>query len=176
MKIFAAILLCLSLCLSLWGCGLADREPAADTTAISAPTEQTAASAEQQLTSFQTLTADSIRALDIVYVRPENGGTRVYKTFTETSDIQAVLDILKEADLQPAENQEPQGGWTLLVRIWPSTQSGESAEPLLISSGGDTSIRIGSYAYTAKSAAYYTDLLAFFETSAAEEKPYTVSS
>ena len=63
MKIFAAILLCLSLCLSLWGCGLADREPAADTNAISAPTDQTTASAEQQLPSSQTLTADSIRAL-----------------------------------------------------------------------------------------------------------------
>lgn len=174
MKIFAAILLCLSLCLNFWGCGLTDREPAADTTAIPAQTEQTTASADQQLASFQAVTADSIRELDIVYVRPENGGTRVHKTFTETSDVQMVLDILKDANLQPAENQEPQGGWTLLVRIWTSTHSGESAEPLLISSGGDTSVKIGSYAYTAGSDAYYTALLAFFETSAAEEKPYTV--
>lgn len=172
MKTGAVLILCLAFCLAFWGCDSSNTDQSADTTAMPAQTEQTTASADQQLAFFQAVTADSIRELDIVYMCPENGGTRVYKTFTEKSEMQAVLDILKDANLQADENQEPQGGWTLLVRIWPSTQSGESAEPLLISTGGDTSVRIGSYAYTAKSAAYYTDLLALFEASAAEEKPY----
>lgn len=173
MKTGAILMLCLALCLAFWGCEPADAQPQADATAGSAPAQQTAASAEQQRTAFQALTAASIREVDIVYTRPENGGTRVYKTFTEADDVQAVLNILQGAGLQAAEKQEPTGGWTLLVRIWPAAQANEIPEPLLISSVGDTEVHIGSYAYTAKSAAYFADLLALFESSAAEEKPYT---
>ena len=173
MKTGAILTLCLALCLAFWGCEPADAQPQADATAGSAQTQQTAASAEQQRTAFQALTAASIREVDIVYTRPENGGTRVYKTFTEADDVQAVLNILQGAELQAAEKQEPTGGWTLLVRIWPVAQDNEIPEPLLISSVGDTEVHIGSYAYTAKSAAYFADLLALFESSAAEEKPYT---
>lgn len=173
MKTGAILTLCLVLCLAFWGCEPADAQPQADATAGSAQTQQAAMSAEQQRTAFQALTADSIREVDIVYTRPENGGTRVYKTFTEADDVQAVLNILQGAGLQAAEKQEPTGGWTLLVRIWPAAQANEIPEPLLISSVGDTEVHIGSYAYTAKSAAYFADLLALFESSAAEEKPYT---
>lgn len=176
-KVCLLFLLCQLFCF-LFGCNALRQEEVSTVSETQMGSSEVGPlnSCDQQLVYMKSLIPDDIQKLDIVYVRPENGGTRVYKTFTETSDVQAVLDILKDANLQTAENQEPQGGWTLLVRIWSSMQSGESAEPLLISSGGDTSIRIGSYAYTAKSAAYYTDLLAFFETSAAEEKPYTVSS
>ena len=173
MKTGAILTLCLVLCLAFWGCEPADTQPPAGTTADSAQTQQAAMSAEQQRTAFQALTAASIRDVDIVYTRPENGGTRVYKTFTEADDVQAVLNILQGAGLQAAEKQEPTGGWTLLVRIWPAAQANEIPEPLLISSVGDTEVHIGSYAYTAKSAAYFADLLALFESSAAEEKPYT---
>lgn len=173
MKIGAILTLCLALCLAFWGCEPADAQPQADATAGSAQTQQAAMSAEQQRTAFQALTTASIREVDIVYTRPENGGTRVYKTFTEADDVQAVLNILQGAGLQAAEKQEPTGGWTLLVRIWPAAQANEIPEPLLISSVGDTEVHIGSYAYTAKSAAYFADLLALFESSAAEEKPYT---
>lgn len=173
MKTGAILMLCLALCLAFWGCEPTDAQPQADATAGSAQTQQAAMSAEQQRTAFQALTADSIREVDIVYTRPENGGTRVYKTFTEADDVQAVLNILQGAGLQAAEKQEPTGGWTLLVRIWSVAQANEIPEPLFISSVGDTEVHIGSYAYTAKSAAYFADLLALFESSAAEEKPYT---
>ena len=136
MKTGAILTLCLALCLACWGCEPADAQPQADATAGSAQTQQAAMSAEQQRTAFQALTAASIREVDIVYTRPENGGTRVYKTFTEADDVQAVLNILQGAGLQAAEKLEPTGGWTLLVRIWPAAQANEIPEPLLISSVG----------------------------------------
>lgn len=130
---------------------------------------------DDQLQILQALTPAKIQKIDFVYVRPENGGTRVYKTFTETSDLQAVLDALKSANLQTVDNQNPQGGWTVLLRIWllPAV-SGRDKDPLLISTGGDTTVYVGDYAYAAENEAYYTDLIALYETSAAEEMPYNV--
>lgn len=130
---------------------------------------------DDQLQILQALTPAEIQKIDFVYVRPESGGTRVYKTFTETSDLQAVLDALKSANLQTVDNQEPKGGWTVLLRIWqlPAT-AGRDIDPLLISTGGDTTVHVGDYAYAAENEAYYTDLIALYDASAAEEMPYTV--
>ncbi len=173
-KVFLLFALCLLFCF-LFGCNVLPQEiaPTTSDTQTNSPGVNVAASCNQQLMYMKSLKTDGIQKLDIVYTRPENGGTRVYKTFTEADDVQAVLNILQGAGLQAAEKQEPTGGWTLLVRIWPVAQDNEIPEPLLISSVGDTEVHIGSYAYTAKSAAYFADLLALFESSAAEEKPYT---
>lgn len=164
-RISLCILLFLSLGLTFVGCGPFTED---DNEWIEVITY------EDQLQILQALTPAEIQKIDFVYVRPENGGTRVYKTFTEMSDLQAVLDALKSANLQTVDNQDPQGGWTVLLRIWRTETAGEVSAPLLISTGGDTSVYVGDYAYAAENEAYYTDLIALYETSAAEEMPYTV--
>lgn len=60
------------------------------------------------------------------------------------------------------------------MRIWRTEAAGEVAEPLLLSTGGDTTVHVGGYAYAAENEGYYTDLIALYEVSAAEEMPYTV--
>lgn len=159
------VLLFLFLSFALIGCDASKEENADRVEAISY---------DQQLQILRSLTSAKIQKIDFVYVRPENGGTRVYKTFTETNDLQAVLDVLKSANLQTVDNQVPQGGWTVLLRIWRTETAGEGSAPLLISTGGDTTVHIGDFAYAAENEAFYTDLIALYETSAAEEMPYTV--
>lgn len=164
-RFFFLLLLFQMFCFFLISCGSPKQD---DTDRVEA------ISYDQQLKILLSLTPVKIQIIDFVYVRPENGGTRVYKTFTETNDLQAVLDALKSANLQTIDNQAPQGGWTVLLRIWRTEAAGEVAEPLLLSTGGDTTVHVGGYAYAAENEGYYTDLIALYEVSAAEEMPYTV--
>lgn len=106
-RFFFLLLLFQMFCFFLISCGSPKQD---DTDRVEA------ISYDQQLKILLSLTPVKIQKIDFVYVRPENGGTRVYKTFTETNDLQAVLDALKSANLQTIDNQAPQVICTPKVR------------------------------------------------------------
>lgn len=131
---------------------------------------------EEELAALQALSPADIREIDIVYVRPIDGGERVYKTFSKKDDIQDILSILNTSDIHTSSiSNEPANGWTMLIRIWPANTGTDVAKPLLVSFGNlenaDT-IDIGHYRYTAGKTDFGDRLLSFYEASAIEEKPY----
>ncbi len=130
---------------------------------------------EEELAALQALSPADIREIDIVYVRPIDGGERVYKTFSKKDDIQDILSILNTSDIHTSSiSQESTGGWTLSLRIWPANTGNRVMQPILISFGSSNSstVNIGSYKYSIGKMDCYDRLLSFFEASAIEEKPY----
>lgn len=131
---------------------------------------------EEELAALQALSPADIREIDIVYVRPIDGGERVYKTFSKKDDIQDILSILNTSDIHTSSiSNEPANGWTMLIRIWPANTGTDVAKPLLVSFGnlqGADTVDIGSYRYAVGTTNCGDRLLSFFEASAIEEKPY----
>lgn len=130
---------------------------------------------EEELAALQALSPADIREIDIVYIRPIDGGERVYKTFSKKDDIQDILSILNTSDIHTSSiSQEPTGGWTLSLRMWQANTGNSVMQPILISFGSSNSstVNIGSYKYSIGKMDCYDHLLSFFEASAIEEKPY----
>lgn len=172
MKRFPIFVACTLLFVSLVSC-----KPAVQTNEPSSPsdlasTETVTLSYEEELSAFQAFSAKDI----LVYVRPVDGGKRVYKTFSEKREMQDILAILNASDIHTSsESQEATAGWTLLIRIWPDHTGNDVAHPFLVSfsGAGASYVDLGGYKYTVEKNDCYDRLLAFFEASSIEEKPYT---